>query len=303
MEKSIQEQRTQIQWINQIDKRCLPPASARKLVTYRSFESGGKDPLIKEDEYSLIIPPSTVLEGTYSFLDPFNPTRGSVLAKNVSRTEATPEIIGGSHTGMTSFREQIDPVIFDSGFKNVNADTEYGLYVFLELHSLNKSNRFRDTTKAAHAFYRESPQRGRGVELAEADLGIDAEILVREMDFKKVLEYASSIPGNKIPVEGRQPGEVKMDLRKYARTNPKHFFGLLRNTDAVNKFVVAEALDLGFVVFDRDIKAFKFYGEDKPIFEVGKVEGNPGDAFLKFIGTEKGAEAKAMIEAKINYWN
>lgn len=297
-------QRSNIDWINGLDRRVLPPRSARKMAVYRSFEEGGIDPLVREAQYAAIIPPSTVLEGTYSFLDPFKPHMGTVLAKNVVRTESVPEVVGGRQTGASIMKEQIDPVIFDAGYLNVNIETEYALYVFLELHPLNKSNRHRDPSKAASAFYRYDVRnmKGKGTELAEADLGLEAEILVKDWDFKKVLEYASSIPENKIPVEGRQPGDVKMDLRKYARTNPKPFFSLIRNTAAVNQFIVQEALDMGFVVYDRDMKKFSFFGEKEPIFETGKVDGNPISAFLKFINAKEGEKIKADIEARLNYW-
>ncbi len=169
---------------------------------------------------------------------------------------------------------------------------------------MNKSNRYRDTTKSASAFYRYDIRnmKGKGTELAEADLGLEAELAVKEWDFKKVLEYASSIPENKIPTIGRQPGDVKLDLRRYARNNPKPFFSLIRNTDAVNQFIVQEALDMGFLVFDKDNKFFHFYGEKELLFESGKVAGNPVAKFLEFINDKKGVEIKEQIEAKLNYW-
>ena len=297
-------QRSNVQWINELDQRVLPPRSARKQAVYRSFEEGGIDPLVREAQYANILPPSTVLEGTYSFLDPFREQMGSVLAKNVARIESAPEIIGGRHTGGSIVKELIDPIIFDAGYLYVNIETEYPLYVFLELHPLNKSNRYRDPARAASAFYRYDIRnmKGKGTELAEADLGLDAELLVKDWDFKKVLEYASSIPENKIPVEGRQPGDVKLDLRRFARNNPKPFFSLIRNTSAVNQFIVQEALDMGFVVYDRDLKFFHFFGEKTPLFEAGKVDGNPVTKFLEFINDKKGAEVKTAIEEKINYW-
>jgi len=299
-----QVKRSNVQWINDLDQKLLPPRSARKNATYRSFEEGGRDPLIQESIYSMILPPSTVLEGTYSFSDPFKPYMGSVLAKNVGRVVSEPEIVAGRHTGGTIVKEEIDPIIFDAGYLHVNIESQYPLYVFLELHPMNKSNRHRDASKSASAFYRYDIRnmKGKGTELAEADLGLEAELAVKDWDFKKVLEYASSIPENKIPVGNRPPGDVKLDLRRYARMNPKPFFNLIRNTDAVNQFIVQEALDMGFLVFDKDKKFFHFYGEQNPIFESGKVEGNPVIKFLEFIHDKKGADIKAELEAKLNYW-
>lgn len=296
-------QRELIAQTSNLSLQVLPPISAKKIAIYRSSEEVAKDPLIVEAHYQDIIPPDTVLMATYSFNDPGEPDlfKRSKLIKNIGSLNAQPEIVNGRPTGKTNYVEELEPVIFNGGFKYVNLETEYPLYVFMELHPLNRSSKYRGVNTA---FYRyDLTLRGRALQNLEDDLGLDAELKVRDMNEKNILEYASSIPGGQILVENRNWHDIQRDLRRYARQNPRPFFNLLRNSNAVIRFVRAEAMDKGFVVYDKDLKAWFHYGDPKPLLELPKTENNPVDALNTFLASKDGEEHLVALEEKINYWS
>lgn len=285
-----------------LSEKVLPPITARKFAIYKSVEEKSKDPLIQESHLQDIIPPDTILDGTFTFNDPFeeNLYMRSKLIKNVSGTKATPEILNGNPTGKTIYVEEIEPVIFNGGFRNVNIETEYPLYVFMELHYLNKSSKFRGTNTAFYRF--DLSMHGRALEHLEMDLGLDAEIKVRDMKEKEILSYASAVPGGEIMVENRNWHDIQRDLRAYARKNPRPFFNLLRNSDAVVRFIRAEAQDKGFIVYEKTGKAWFHYGDATPFLVLPKTENNPVDALNVFLASPEGDVDFKKLEEKINYW-
>lgn len=299
----ILRQRELISQSSGLSVQVLPPISAKKLAIYRSHEEDIIDPLIVEAQFSRILPPDTVISGTYSFNDPGEEDlyKRSKLIKNVGSMNAQPEIINGRPTGKTIYVEEIEPIIFNGGFLNVNIETQYPLYVFMELCPLNRSSKFRGVNTAFFRF--DLNLRGRALQHLEEDLGLDAELKVRDMGEKDVLSYASSVPGGQIIIEKRNWHDIQRDLRHFARNNPRPFFNLLRNSDAVIRFIRAESQDKGFIVYDKDLKAWFHYGEPAPVLELPKTENNPVDALNKFLASKDGEPHLAKLEEKINYWS
>lgn len=300
--EEVLRQRELIAQSSNLSVQVLPPISNRKTAVYRSFEEGTDDPLILERHYSRIIPPDTVIMGSYPFNDPYEKDlfKRSKLIKNVTSINMQPEVVNGVMTGRQSPIEQIDPVIFGGGFINVNIEMQYPLYVFLELCPLNKSSKFRGTSTAFYRF--DLTMKGRALENLEMDLGLDAEIKVRDMEQKDIMAYASSIPGGEIIMENRNWHDIQRDLRVYARRNPRPFFNLLRNSLAVVRFIRAEAQDKGFVLFDKESKVWFHYGEETPLLELPKTDNNPVEALNKFLASKEGEEHLIKLEEKINYW-
>lgn len=286
-----------------LSERVLPPLTSRQVAIYRSFEDDQVDPLILEARFNKVLPPHTIIEGTYAFNDPFEPNlyQRSKLMKNISRLDRRPEVVNGRATGKEVFEEQIDPVIFEAGWKRVNIITEYPLYVFLELHPLNKNNRYRNAL--TNAFFREDiTYRGNSTVALEQDLALEAEIKVRDMDSKDVMQYASAVPNGAINVVNRSIGDIRRDLRFYVRQHPRVFFDLIRNSASITQFIVAQSRDHGFVVYDKDLKTWFHYGEPTPLLQCEKTEKNPAEVLIKFLGSKEGGADLKILEEKVNYW-
>jgi hypothetical protein len=193
---------------------------------------------------------------------------------------------------------------FHSGITRCDTVKEFIKYVFLELHPLNKSNRFRDTTivpifervdiKAIRTFM---------FDAAELDMSRDAEDTVLAMDKDRVVAFAASanIPtmDNGLP---RKPGEIKHDLRVYARNSPKAFFSLAGNTKAAIRSNVIDLKALGLIEFNADKSFWYDFNTEQTIHVVPRGE-DPTMSLVEMLDEPENEYIYEALIRLLNYWN
>lgn len=283
----------------------LPPITRKTVAKYRTI---GQDK-INPSTGQIADPQDVLIPGTYMFYDrgAADLTKRNVLMKNLGR----PQIAKNAITQRQEIDEdQIEFVEFVNGIKSVNVEANYRLYVFLELHPMNGSNRFRPTS-VAPVFERVDLTMNRDISfaIAEQDLGFEAEKTVMEMTKKDdIIAYATSMG---VPTtEQNNPREIaliKHDLRTTARKNPKLFFNLGKNFKAAVRFTVIDAISWGLLEYVPDKKSYYFPMSReslKPVHTVS-VSEDPMESLIGFLSQEKNPDAADIYEAvynMVNYW-
>lgn len=279
-----------------LSDEMLPPITKRKFAHYEIIGKGEPDPLSGE----MIETVPLILPGTFVIYDPFNK---DVLArhktlKNVIQFEN--QIING----MNVPKETIGPIIFNDGFLSVPIEKQYKLYVLLELHPLNASNRWRDKSQPAAFRRTDIDKRKWGESAIGMDLAYEAETSVVNMrNGDDIIAYAHAAG---IPTAGRMTdnGEnsIKTDLRRFARSNPKDFFKLNKNNEAAVKISVLDATELGLIDYHVDKRAWDFSTDGERIGQHLPGE-EPTQALVKLFLKQEYSDKYAKLQNQLNYWD
>lgn len=278
----------------------LPPYTRKGIATYKGIHMDKPDP---SSTFKLPPEPQDILlQGTYKFYDrgEIDPTKRWKLMKNIT---GAGEIVVDPVTKKQIVEETIEMITMIAGVKTVNIETQYRLYVFMELHPMNATNKFRPNDLAP-AFERVDINNNRSAAYiqAEMDLGLEAEMAVMKMTKDEVIGFATTA---NIPTTEhgsiRALMDVKTDLRVFARKNPRMFFSMANNRIAAVRMNMLDALNFGLIEYNMDERGFFVPEEDKPIF-VHVVDEDPHDSFSKYLASDEG---KALYDAMMNmieYW-
>jgi len=279
-----------------LSSSMLPPITKRKVAVYEVLGKDQIDPLTKE----AVIAPPLIIPGRYVIYDPY---QSDVLArhrllKNVTRSEKV------VRDGKEMVEEVVEDLIFIDGFKNVPIDRNYLEYVLLELHPLNESNKRRDRSQAP-AFRRidVGNRRNWADTIAGMDLAFEAETAVVNMRTReKIVQYATAIG---IPTAGRMlesgDNSVKIDLRRFARQNPREFFMLNKNESMAIKMAVMEADDIGTIEYEVDKRQWVFSTDGDLVCQHLPGE-DPMEALVKMLQKADYREKYERIQEELNYW-
>lgn len=274
----------------------LPPFTKAKVAKYRMINRGRIDPSTKMEA----VDGGATFPGTYTFHDKFepDPVRRNKLMKNLGREE----VVFNNDTQKEERRYTINWVEFPNGVKEVNIEKDYREYVFMELHPLNASNKHRDPSNMAE-FERVDLKTdiSPAFQSAMMDLARDAEDAVMKdiKDQHLIIGYAVQF---NLSVDGRQPGEIKHDLRIAARNDPRKFFSFFKDIGPAIKLNIHDGLGKGIITYEASKNRFEFT-ETGQVLHTVPIGTDPINDFVDAIKKEEDKMAlyDEMLEM-LNYW-
>lgn len=279
-----------------LSPEMLPPVTKTKVAIYQAIGLYQKDPLLEGNKTGdTALPYPIVIPGSFVIYDPYQPDlmKRNIVLKNITRPGI--EVVDGKRVTV----EVVDDITFENGIKEVHQEREFNLYVLMELHPLNESNKRRDRSKPA-AFKRiDIVRNSSDGKMGREELYIDAANEIREMEFEKVAAYCANL---RLPVHGLQPKEVRYALLMYARKDPVAFFSLNHSSKPMVRINLMDAVEMGFLIYDIDRRGYRFVHEDRPITVVSHHE-DPIDRTVDFLRSEKGAESYQKIMDCLSYWD
>lgn len=263
-----------------ISPQMIPRAN-KAVAIYRLLSVGDFDPLTNEE----VLPPPAIIDSTYTLFDKFE--------EDPNGKHKIMRCIGGIdyvYNGQTKKNERVETlktIMFEGGYLTINTLTDFNTFVFVDLHPRNKSNRFRNNypNLGEPIFERvDKEYKNANTRLAEADLSLDAELAIRKMEYKDVKQYSEALG---LTILNLRPEDVKLNLRTFARENPRKFLSTHPDKKIIVRLNVLDALSLGIIEYDADGRSFKIYDETEPFFKVlvGK-EAEPD--LIDYLCTEDG---------------
>lgn len=279
-----------------LSEKILPPFTKGVIARYSMLQVDG---LIDPATGMTPDPQDAEFEGTYTLYDRFepDPLRRAKLMKNLGREELIVDAEGREKRVHT-----INKIQFIAGIKTVNIETNYREYVFMELHPLNASNRFRPSGISTH-FRRIDLENNKTEQFKEAkrDLSIDAEMYVMKQVVKQelIIGYATAFG---IPTYDRRPSDIKFDLRKAAFNEPIKFFSMAKDAGQGIKMNIHDGLSNGLIEYQVDQHRYVFC-ENNETFHVVGIQEDPIESITKAIQKEpKKMEMYDDLVNMLNYW-
>lgn len=272
----------------------MPPLTKNRTAIYKMT---GMDEINPATGLT-VHPVPSMIPGRYTFFDRFemNPTKRDKAVTNITGTERYVE------DGQSKVRDVVDDIIFDRGFLHVNVERDYNLYVFMELHPMNISNRFRPNNAIA-AFERIDIQwKSSASQAATMDLALNAAIEVRNMKFDELIAFAAAVP--EISTASSRPQhEIRNELTRWAQNNPIAYYKLNKNVKAAIQINMLDAINFGIVIYKPEKKGYMFAETDEMIC-VHTASQDPMEQLVKFLDKEeKGKEWYEAITGRLNYWS
>lgn len=283
-----------------LSRQVLPPITRRGTAKYRVIQKDQINPATGQ----LADPQPLFLPGSYIFYDKYEPDP-SKRRKEIKNSTGRFEMVKYKE-GPDRMEEVVDMVEFHNGVINVNMEAQYLLYVFLELHPCNRTNKNKPNGTIPEFERIDLDQnRTNAFKLAQEELEDDAVAEIRSLTKKDDiigLAVSASIQTQENGVQ-RDIGLIKSDLRAYARRNPKEFFALSKNTKHAIRLTILEADSLGLLEYELDKKRWIATYTDEPLHTV-LVGEDPVDSFVKKImeGEEQFLEIYSAIQGMIDYW-
>lgn len=280
----------------------LPPITRRKFATYETIQEYKFDPRIQEDDRA-IPPPPLDLPPTYMIHDKGEAdwSVANKLIKNVIRSEIK-QVRQADGQIKPQIEEVYDYVQFINGQKIVNIETEYLLYVFLELHPLNASNKHRDTSRRPRFRRTDFDHRSPHVQMLQMDLQDEAQLYLKRLSDKELINLASAMTNPTIPTINVPTAEIRYNMRLRARNNPEEVLYLAPDKKASARIDIIHALEMEVLFYVPEKNAY-FIANDEvnPIFEC-TLDANPLDDFARFLSSSEGKEEYSAIMEYVNFW-
>lgn len=262
-----------------LSQMILPPLVRKGMATYRVIlDKDQINPATKQPAE----PQPITIPGSYMLHDKFEPDPSNRWKEMKNATGRKEKI--SVKNGPDQLVDVIDWIDFPDGVKRVDIASQYRLYVFLELHPMNKTNRHRPNGAPA-AFERvDLAFRSDAYKVAQEELADEANDEVRKLsDRDKIIGLAASA-GIQTMTDGvlREISLMKSDLRTLALKDPIKFFSLSNNFAYAVKTTVHEALSIGIVEIEHDRKRFITPYTDEPLFVYVAGE-DPVEQFVDFL--------------------
>ncbi len=272
----------------------MPPYTKGRTAIYRICGAEELNPAtgLKVEPVDVMVP------GRYTLYDKFekDPLKKDKTMKNIVGTERYVD------DGEEKIREVIDDVLFTRGWLQVPVESDFPLYVFMELHPNNATNKHRQSN-APKIFERIDIQhRSPAYQGAALELSVDAgsEIL-KKMTKEDVLAYAAAV--KEISTSANRPiHEIRTDLARWAMNNPIPYFQLNKNAKAAIQINILQAIDFGIIGYRVDKRGYCDLETDE-VFCVHTAAEEPMDRLVKFLASEEGKERYQVILSRLNYWS
>lgn len=289
-----------------ISEQLLPPLTRNSVATYRVLTAWN---FVNDDgkPVNATIDPSTgdapdpqnlILPGSYTFYDPWepDPTKKWKTMVNYGR-----QLIGENKEGDKILNREVEPVEFVNDIKRVDCVTNYMLYLFLELHPFNASNRHRHNRNTIKPlFYRTDiltakTDKFRAVEM---DLAFEAELaVVNTKDRDRIIGLAEAT--GQILVHGKMTDAIKADLRMWARKNPRLFFSMHGDLTPAIKLNVLDAQGLGLIEYNQQTRTFIDMENGVDLY-THPVAEEPLESFVKYL--KGNPDTYNRIKELLDYW-
>lgn len=277
----------------------LPPITRKTIAKYRVI---GGDEINPATGLMADVQP-IYMEGSYMLYDKYESDL-SKRQKLMQNKTGKKERIRDRKTGLETIEDIIEPVEFLNGVLTISVEAQYPLYVWIELHPLNKSNKHRDTS-IVPAFERIDIKTNKSVAFMLAEEELQEEALAEVRKLSKVDDINAYAASAGIPtMEGnkqRDLGLIKSDLRGWAFRNPRGFFALSKNTRHAIKMTVLEADSFGIIEYIPDKKTWWVPYTTEPMHNV--LAGN--DPVMDFVDHLAKPENVTMYDAirnMLDYW-
>jgi hypothetical protein len=279
----------------------LPPVTRKSIAKYRVLSKEEINPATKQ----LADVQPIYLEGNYMLYDKYEADFAN-RQKHMKNTTGKKERIRDRKTGQEFLEEVVEPVEFIDGVKIVNVEAQYRLYVFLELHPLNKSNKHRDTSSGVTpAFERIDIQTNKSTAFMLAEEELQEEAIAEIRKLTKVDDINAYATNAGIPtMEGQKQRDlalIKSDLRGWAFKNPRGFFSLSKNARHAIRMTVLEADSFGIIEYDPDKKKWYTPYTNEPLHLV--LAGNdPVMDFVDHLAKPDNTLKYDAIRNMLDYW-
>ncbi len=267
-----------------ISEKMLPPITRKKIATYEVLQFTKKDPLIKEGDAE-IAPAPVILPGRYSIYDPWEKDLANTMKviQNIVGKERKDWINPLTGANESRLVDNIQEIIMENGFLTVNMETEYPKYVFMELHPMNQTCKWHGSSNQAKVFRRADFQYQSSISRQfEADLQLEAEIMVKNMAKDEVINLAS---GFGMPTMGRRIDEIRYELRMMCRQDPKKVMFQKRDSMATIRINIADAIEWGLIEYVPEKMSYFFASNMNQPMHVVPVGEDPqhslGEYFLE----------------------
>jgi hypothetical protein len=251
----------------------LPPYRKNHIAVYRIIGTDEINPATLLP----VEPVDTMIPGRYTLKDAFE--------KDPNKRKKTMKHLGVYSEDAIEKTQDWEDVPFPRGWKQVHIQDYYSLHVFLELHPLNKSNKYRPSNSAV-VFERMDTQHSSPLVLGMMqNLMLEAGNFANKLSKDDVYAYAMGADPI-IPTAGRQIHEIRTDVVKYAMASPMKFFRTTKNHKASIQINLYDAINFGVVEYNQDKKRFVLTPTDETLFTHTASE-DPMESFVNHLAKEQ----------------
>lgn len=183
-------------------------------------------------------------------------------------------------------------VVFLKGRLFVDSDNKF-LLDFLMKSNMNGANTDRLTNKAPKYFFQDMGKQFED-QMAADDLEYEAVKWVKEADWNDLFGYARILMGP--TAADKDNSEIKFQMRKIARSNPKMFLEGLDNPSLKRKQVVLEAIDEGYLKVNAANNTLCWADNPSSPLVTAPIGADIVDHFIKGSFSEAGERVYDAIE-------
>jgi hypothetical protein len=268
-----------------ISEKTLSRLRRTPIVQYRIIGLGQINPSTGLP----VLPPGELFFGSYAFYDKHEDDeyQRDKLVKYIIKSQ--PKEVEGRR-----FIEEIEgEVTFESGYITVTPATQLPLFIYLELHPANASNKLRPNHIAAKFERVEEPKTAKEL-LVEEDLIHQAVRIARSMtpDARRAILGAEQ-------TEGKSSDDILLDTIKLAKTDARSFIERANDERAKTKILILDAISSNVMKHDLDTRSYYVLGDKgkkEVIFSYDPGTEDTSKALLDHLASEKGKESIAKID-------
>lgn len=286
-----------------LSELMIPPITRRGIAIYETLQEAKFDHRVIEGDKA-IPPPPISLPPTYPLFDRGEQdfARATKLMKNVVRSTTVQVRNPVTQQMEPQVAEQLDYVEFINGQKTVDIQSQFILYVWLENHPLNESNKWRDQNKKSLFRRTDFEHKSSHQRMVHMDLQREAEEHVIRLDKAKLIALASAMTNPQVPTMNVPIDELRYNMRLRARQNPEEVLFKSPDKKAQIRMSVVSALDLNILEFIPEKNSYFLGLDPEPIHEVA-LDANPLDDLVAFFNTPEGAPVFRTIEEDyLSFW-